>query len=396
MKNNTICNRARDILDLSGNELKRYIRHLFLPGIGVSGQKKLKDAKVLVVGAGGLGSPCLLYLASAGVGTIGIVEDDRVDESNLQRQVLYRSRDIGRSKIECAKAELTQRNPHIAVVVYPFRLTTDNAMDVIARYDLVVDGTDNFPTRYLINDACVLSDKPLVYGSVYQFEGQVSVFNLRDKNGDVGPNYRCLFPEPPDPKLVPNCALGGVLGVLPGIIGMIQASEVLKIITGVGVPLSGRVLFVDALKMTFQTIQLRHDPNNPLNGKSPSIKGLIDYHDFCSGGTTEAIKTIQPVALNKMRDSGMPLQLVDVRSRDEHERFNIGGILAPVDDILSIRDKISVTDPVVFYCKSGVRSRLAVETLQKEMGDSDLPFYTLDGGLVRYAEIVDPLILSKL
>ncbi|RMI26214.1 MAG: molybdopterin-synthase adenylyltransferase MoeB, partial [Calditrichaeota bacterium] len=257
-------------IDFTPEELARYHRHIIIPEFGIEGQQKLKAARVLVVGTGGLGSPLLLYLAAAGVGTLGIVDFDVVEDSNLHRQVLFNQQDLGMPKVEAAKKRLMALNPHIEVVTYNTRLTSANALEIIRDYDVVADGTDNFPTRYLVNDACVLLGKPNVYASIFQFEGQVSVFNYVDKNGEVGPNYRCLYPEPPPPGLVPNCAEGGVLGVLPGIIGCLQANEVIKVITGIGEPLSGRLLIFDALKFEVRILKFKRDENNPLNGKNPT------------------------------------------------------------------------------------------------------------------------------
>src|SRR5215213_7386593 len=296
----------------SKEELARYNRHIIIPGFGLEAQQKLKEAKVLVIGSGGLGSPGLLYLAAAGVGTIGIVDFDVVDDSNLQRQVLFGVTEIGKPKVEAAKQRLQALNPHINIVVYNTQLTSKNALDLIKQYDVVADGTDNFPTRYLVNDASVLAGKPNVYASIFQFEGQVSVFNYTNKNGELGPNYRDLYPTPPPPGLVPSCAEGGVLGVLPGIIGSLQASEVIKVITGIGETLSGRFFIFDALGFETRTFNIKRNPSNPLNGDQPTIKELIDYEQFC--GVKAVEKTIKEITAKDLYDwqvRGENFQIID-------------------------------------------------------------------------------------
>ncbi|MFI5135625.1 MAG: molybdopterin-synthase adenylyltransferase MoeB, partial [Chitinophagales bacterium] len=315
-------------IHFSKEELARYDRHIIIPDFGFEGQKKLKAAKVLVIGSGGLGSPVLLYLAAAGVGTIGIVDFDVVDDSNLQRQVLFGVDDIGEPKVEAARQRLEKLNPHIQIKTFNTQLTSKNALDLFNDFDVIVDGTDNFPTRYLVNDACVLLGKPNVYASIFQFEGQVSAFNYRDKNGELGPNYRDLYPTPPPPGLVPSCAEGGVLGVLPGIIGSLQALETIKVIAGIGETLSGRFFIFDALKFESRIFKIRRDPDNPLNGKNPTIKELIDYEQFCGMKTVEkAVKEISAAELYELQTRGEDFQLIDVREPHEYQIVNIGGEL---------------------------------------------------------------------
>src|SRR5258705_6083032 len=301
-------------ISFSQEELARYNRHIIIPEFGLEAQQKLKAAKVLVIGSGGLGSPALLYLAAAGVGTIGIVDFDIVDDSNLQRQVLFGVNEIGQPKVEAAKRRLASLNPYIEIKLYNTQLTSKNALDIIKDYDVVADGTDNFPTRYLVNDACLLLDKPNVYASIFQFEGQVSVFNHKNKNGERGPNYRDLYPTPPPPGLVPSCAEGGVLGVLPGIIGSLQASEVIKIITGIGEPLNGRFFTFDALSFETRTFKIKRRDDNPVNGQNPTIHGLIDYEQFC--GVKAVEKPVREITADELYDwqvTGEKFQLIDVR-----------------------------------------------------------------------------------
>src|SRR5688572_28375788 len=313
-------------------ELARYNRHIAIKEFGFEAQKKLKAAKVLVVGSGGLGSPVLLYLAAAGVGTIGIMDFDVVDDSNLQRQVLFGTDDVGKSKAEAAKARLQSLNPFIKLQVHPVKLTSKNALEIIEPYDVVADGTDNFATRYLVNDACVLLGKTNVYASIFQFEGQVSVFNYRNSKGEGGPNYRDLYATPPPPGLVPSCAEGGVLGVLPGIIGSMQALEVIKVVTGVGDPLSGRFFVFDALTFESRAFNLKRNPANPLNGNQPTQTTLIDYDEFCSLKTPEpTIKEITAQELHAWQTSGENFQLIDVREKYEYDIVNLGGDLIPLN-----------------------------------------------------------------
>ena len=379
-------------IKLSGEELARYSRHITIPEFGLEGQKKLKQAKVLVVGSGGLGSPLLLYLTAAGVGTIGIVDFDVVDDSNLQRQVLFDRKDVGRPKVEVAKERLSGLNPYITINTYNTQLTSENALEIIKDYDIVADGTDNFPTRYLVNDACVLLNKVNVYASIFQFEGQVSVFNYTDKAGNTGPNYRCLFPEPPPPGLVPNCAEGGVLGVLPGIIGSLQANEVIKVITGIGDPLVGRLFMFDALQFETRILKFKRDENNPLNGKNPTITELIDYVQFCglSNGEVEEteVKEISVLDLKTMFDKKADFQLIDVREPYEYDIVNLKGELIPEKQIEQYAGKIARDKKVVVHCRTGVRSKRAILQLESQFNFDNL--YNLKGGVLAYADEVDP------
>jgi adenylyltransferase/sulfurtransferase len=357
---------------LIAGELYRYNRHLVIPGFWMEAQQKLKNARVLVVGCGGLGSPVLLYLAAAGVGTLGLVDFDMVDESNLQRQVLFGTADIGRPKTEAARERLQQLNPHVNFVLHQARLQADNALDIINNYDVVADGTDNFSTRYLVNDACVLTGKPNVYASIFQFDGQVSVFNYRN-----GPNYRDLYPSPPPHGLVPDCAEGGVLGVLPGIIGSLQALEVIKVITGIGETLSGRLYNFDALSFTSRTFNIKRDPANPLNGEHPIIHALVDYDRFCGVNT---IREISASELLQWRERGEDFQLIDVREPEEYREVNIGGDLIPVGLILSDVSNIARDKKVVIHCKSGGRSAKVIRELTEKYGFDNL--YNLKGGII--------------
>lgn len=382
-----------DKLNFSKQELERYSRHLILPEFNIEGQKKLKAAKVLVVGSGGLGSPLLLYLAAAGVGTIGIVDFDHVDESNLQRQVLFGVDDIGVPKVEAAKRRLEKLNPHIDIKTYNTWLTSDNALEIIKDYDVVADGTDNFPTRYLVNDACVLLDKVNVYASIYRFEGQASVFNELLENGSRGPNYRDLFPTPPPPGLVPSCAEGGVIGVLPGILGSLQANEVIKVLSGVGATLSGRLFLFDAASFETRTVKVHKSPDNPLTGEHPSQTGLIDYQQFCSGESQPEeeletkIKTISVEEYLALRTSGEAHQLIDVREPFEYEIAEMGGELLPLGSIEKNVDRIAKDRKVIVHCKAGKRSADAIERLQGAFGLNNL--YNLEGGILAWAEKVD-------
>jgi adenylyltransferase/sulfurtransferase len=373
----------------SKEELARYNRHIIIPEFGLAAQQKLKAAKVLVVGSGGLGSPVLLYLAAAGIGTIGIVDFDVVDDSNLQRQVLFGVNEIGKPKVEAAKQRLQALNPHIEFVLYNTQLTSQNALDIIKDYDVVADGTDNFPTRYLVNDACVLLGKPNVYASIFQFEGQVSVFNYRNANGEFGPNYRDLYPTPPPPGLVPSCAEGGVLGVLPGIIGSLQALEVIKVVTGVGEPLAGRFYIFDALSFESRTFNISRRDDNPLNGKNPTITQLIDYEQFCGVKAVEKpVKEITPKELYELQVKGEPFQLIDVREPYEYEIVNIGAQLIPLATVAEQADKISKDQPVIVHCKMGGRSAKAIRELEEKYGFTNL--YNLKGGIIAYIDEVKP------
>ncbi|NRB48269.1 MAG: molybdopterin-synthase adenylyltransferase MoeB [Saprospiraceae bacterium] len=343
----------------SKEELNRYARHFAIPEFGLEGQEKLKQSKVLVVGAGGLGSPVLLYLAAAGVGKIGIVDFDVVDTSNLQRQVLYTLADVGESKAQLARKRILALNPHIEVEVYQQAFTRDNALELVSQYDVVADGTDNFPTRYLVNDACVLAGKVNVYASIFRFEGQVSVFNLNKADGSRGPNYRDLFPEPPPPDMVPNCAEGGVLGVLPGIIGSLQASEVIKVLTGVGEPLSGRLFLFDAAAFSTRVLKF------PINPKL-EIKELIDYEEFCGvPKPQEAVNAfdLSVQALYDLAESQEDFLLLDVREAYEYEADQMGGKLIPLNTLENVLAQLNKEQRIIVHCRSGQRSKKATNLL---------------------------------
>jgi adenylyltransferase/sulfurtransferase len=374
-------------INFSPAEYARYNRHIIIPEFGLEGQKKLKAARVLVVGSGGLGSPVLLYLAAAGVGTLGIVDFDVVDDSNLQRQVLFGVNEIGKFKVHAAKERLQSLNPHINVITYNTQLTSQNALDIIKDYDVVADGTDNFPTRYLVNDACLLLNKPNVYASIFQFEGQVSVFNYVNCKGVRGPNYRDLYPTPPPPGLVPNCAEGGVLGVLPGIIGSLQANEVIKVITGIGDTLSGRFFVFDALTFESRTFTIHRNENNPVNGKNPTINQLIDYEQFCGMKAVEKpVKEITVEEFDEWRSNGEDIQVIDVREPSEYAEVNIGATLIPLGDVGVSADKIDKNKKVVVHCKMGGRSAKAIRELEEKFGFTNL--YNLKGGITAYLQKV--------
>lgn len=372
--------------DFTYEDIQRYSRHLLLPEVGLDGQRKLKAAKVLVIGAGGLGSPLLLYLAAAGVGTIGIVDFDVVDFSNLQRQVIHSEKDVGRKKIDSAEERIHGINPHIRVVKFEDRITSDNAMDIIKDFDIVIDGTDNFPTRYLVNDACVLLGKSNVYGSIYRFEGQVSVFDSKR-----GPCYRCLYESPPPPGLVPSCAEGGVVGVLPGIIGTIQAMEAIKLILGEGEPLIGRLMLFDAMKMKFKELKLHKNPECPVCGESPSIHELIDYEEFCGLGRGNELSEEFSMSVDELKkkiDVGEPVVLVDVREPQEWAINRLEGAkLIPVNDLPSRVSELSTADEIVVYCKTGQRSGYAVRFM-KDIGFKKVK--NLTGGIAEWVLRVDP------
>ncbi len=375
--------------ELSKQELAHYSRHLTIPEIGVEGQKKLKAGSVLAVGTGGLGAPMLQYLAAAGVGRIGIVDFDKVEASNLHRQVLFGASDVGRPKVEVAAERLREINPHITIDVYETRLTSENALEIIRDYDVVADGTDNFPTRYLINDATVMLNKPNVHGSIFQFEGQISVFNHVDENGERGPNYRDLFPEPPPPGLVPDCAEAGVLGVLPGIIGCIQASEVIKILAGIGEPLAGKLFLFDALSFRTQKVSIRKNKDNPLTGVNPTITELIDYETFCGiGQDEEDVPEITVQEYRELLNKGEDIQLIDVREPHEYEIDQMGGELIPVKSVVENVEKFSREKQVIVHCKSGVRSANAIRELQEKYGFDNL--YNLKGGIEAW-RVEEPL-----
>jgi molybdopterin/thiamine biosynthesis adenylyltransferase/rhodanese-related sulfurtransferase len=377
--------------DLSIDEVRRYSRHLIIPEVGMSGQKRLKAAKVLCVGAGGLGSPALMYLAAAGVGTLGIVEFDTVDESNLQRQIIHGQSDIGRSKAQSARESVLEINPYTEVVIHEVRLDVSNVMDIFAQYDLIVDGTDNFATRYLVNDACVLLDKPYVWGSIYRFDGQASVFWSAH-----GPCYRCLYPEPPPPGMVPSCAEGGVLGVLCGSIGAIQVTEAIKLLTGIGDPLVGRLMVYDALDMTYRAIRVRKDPDCPLCGPNATQSGLLeDYEAFCGTISLEAMaaaqeSTISVRTLKTMIDEKANFVLIDVREPNEFEIVRIpGSILIPKQQILdgSALASLPQTKQIVLHCKSGARSAECLAVL-KAAGFAVAVH--VGGGVLAWAREIDP------
>ncbi|MEO8635876.1 MAG: molybdopterin-synthase adenylyltransferase MoeB [Gemmatimonadales bacterium] len=368
----------------SSDELLRYSRHLLLPEVGLAGQQRLKAARVLLVGAGGLGSPAALYLAAAGVGTLGLVEFDTVDLSNLQRQILHGTSQLGEPKVSSADARLRDLNPEITVVPIAERLTSANALGIVAGYDVVIDGSDNFPTRYLVNDACVLSGKPLVYGSVVRFDGQVSVFDATR-----GPCYRCLFSEPPPAGLVPSCAEGGVLGVLPGIIGTLQALEAIKLVLGIGEPLVGRLVLFDALRLQFRELALRKDPDCPLCGAHPSITALIDYEAFCGVGSATPRETEVSVAeLAREVQDGRPIALLDVREPVEWEIVHLdGATLMPLATLPSRASELDPRAELVVYCHHGARSLQAVDFL-RAAGFSHAR--SLAGGIAAWAEEIDP------
>jgi adenylyltransferase/sulfurtransferase len=378
--------------DLSVDEVQRYSRHLIIPEIGMTGQKRLKNARVLCVGAGGLGSPALLYLAAAGVGTLGVVDFDVVDESNLQRQIIHGQSDIGRPKAESARDSILEINPLVNVVVHETALDNDNVMEIFSQYDLIVDGTDNFATRYLVNDACVLLGKPYVWGSIYRFDGQASVFWA-----EYGPCYRCLYPEPPPPGMVPSCAEGGVLGVLCASIGSIQVNEAIKLITGVGDSLAGRLMIYDALEMNYRTVRVRKDPECPICGKNPSITELIDYDAFCGAVSADAAEaasdsTISATDLKEMLDRKDNIFLIDVREPNEYEIVSIpGATLIPKDQFLTgaALERLPQDKRIVLHCKSGARSAEAL-AIVKKAGFSDAVH--VGGGVLAWVNQVDPAL----
>ncbi|MEC7640836.1 MAG: molybdopterin-synthase adenylyltransferase MoeB [Nitrospinota bacterium] len=380
-------------MSLSQDQISRYSRHLLLPEVGVAGQEKLCAASVLCIGTGGLGSPVSLYLAAAGVGKLGLVDFDVVDSSNLQRQIAHGESTVGKLKVDSAKDRLKDMNSSVEVVTYNTRLTSENALDLFKDYDIIVDGTDNFPTRYLANDACVLLGKPYIYGCILKFEGQASVFDAKQ-----GPCYRCLFPEPPPPGLVPSCAEGGVIGVLPGIVGLFQANEVIKLILGKGETLVGRLLLFDALAMSFKEMKLRKDKNCPICGENPSLKELIDYERFCGLGGAEEDTSAEDAALEidvaefkRLLDANESVKLVDVRELSEYEICRIDGSnLIPLGDIQEKdRNKLNglkKSDDIVLHCHHGVRSLKAAKTL-KEMGFNNVK--SLRGGIDEWSLRID-------
>jgi adenylyltransferase/sulfurtransferase len=381
--------------ELTTEDLSRYSRHLILPEVGMEGQQKLKAARVLCVGTGGLGSPLALYLTAAGIGTLGLVDFDVVDSSNLQRQIIHSTKDIGRKKLDSAEEKLKALNPSINIVKHDTMLSSANALEIIKDYDIVADGTDNFPTRYLVNDACVLLGKPNAYGSIFRFEGQASVFSTK-----TGPCYRCLYPEPPPPGLVPSCAEGGVLGILPGLVGVIQATEVIKLILGKGEPLIGRLLLVDALNMRFRELKLRKNPECPVCGENPTVTALIDYQHFCgivpeTPTTSEGrivkngIPQISVKDLKARRDAGEDVFLLDVREPYEYQIAQIGGTLIPQNDVPNRLAEIPRDREIVVQCRSGARSQRIAELL-KQAGYRDV--VNLAGGILAWSDEIDPSV----
>lgn len=370
---------------LDHTEIRRYSRHLIMPEVGLDGQRKLKAASVLVVGTGGLGSPIALYLAAAGVGRLGLVDFDIVDLTNLQRQIIHGTSDVGRPKLHSARERILEVNPNTEVLLFESALTSENAPGIIKDYDVIIDGTDNFPTRYLTNDACVLAGKPNVYGSIYRFEGQASVF------GPDGPCYRCVFPEPPPPGLVPSCAEGGVLGVLPGVIGTIQATEAIKLILGQGEPLVGRLLLYDALEMSFDEVQLHKDPDCPICGENPSITELMDYVEFCGLDPAEVLEAdweISAAELSRRLYSGAELTLLDVREPHEWEIARMeSAVLIPYGELAAHLKELDSTQDIVLYCRTGVRSARAL-SMMRDAGFRRLK--NLRGGINAWSRAIDP------
>ena len=374
---------------LTNEEVLRYSRHLIMPEVGMAGQQKLKAARVLCIGAGGLGSPLALYLAAAGVGTLGLVDFDVVDSTNLQRQIIHTTDDVGRPKLDSAAEKLAAMNPFINIRKFETRLSSANALDLFREFDIVADGTDNFPTRYLVNDACVLTRRPNVYASIFRFEGQASVFAVED-----GPCYRCLYPEPPPPGLVPSCAEGGVLGILPGLLGVIQATEVIKLILGSGEPLIGRLLLVDALSMHFRELRLRKNPDCPACGANPTIHELIDYNQFCGIRGEEApqistVPEIRPEELKSKLDAGDDVFILDVREPHEYQICNLGGYLIPLGDLPARMNELDSSREIVTHCRSGARSAKAV-TLLRQAGFTKVK--NLAGGILAWSDKVDPSV----
>jgi adenylyltransferase/sulfurtransferase len=389
---------APSLPTLTNEEIARYSRHLIMPEVGVEGQRRLKAARVLMIGTGGLGAPTGMYLAAAGVGTLGVVDFDVVDASNLQRQIVHGTKDVGRPKIESARDRLNDINPNVKIEAYETKLTSENALELFREYDMVVDGTDNFPTRYLVNDACVLTGKPNVYGSIFRFEGQASVFWAAR-----GACYRCLYPEPPPPGLVPSCAEGGVLGVLPGIVGAIQANEAIKLILGGGEPLINRLLLFDAWKMRFRELKLRKDPLCPVCGERPTIKELIDYEEFCglrpapsqtSTDKTEETRQMEEITATELKqrlDRGDDIQIIDVREPNEYEIARIpGSKLIPLGQVVNRSNEIEEGRETVVHCKGGVRSARAIEALTRSGFKGKL--INLKGGITAWSNEVDPSV----
>ena len=383
---------AAALPELSTDDLSRYSRHLILPEVGTEGQRRIKAARVLCVGTGGLGSPLAFYLAAAGIGTLGLVDFDVVDASNLQRQIIHSTKDIGRKKLDSAEEKLTALNPAINIVKHDTMLSSANALQIMKDYDIVADGTDNFPTRYLVNDACVLLGKPNVYGSIFRFEGQASVFAT-----EAGPCYRCLYPEPPPPGLVPSCAEGGVLGILPGLVGVIQATEVIKLILGKGDSLVGRLLLVDALNMRFRELKLRKNPECPVCGANPTVTALIDYEHFCGivpetpqeKNVKNGIPQLTVKQLKARRDAGEDIFLLDVREPYEYQIAQIGGTLIPQNDVPNRLAEIPRDREIIVHCRSGARSQKIAELL-KQSGYKDV--VNVAGGILAWADEIDPSV----
>ena len=381
---------APELPTLNNDEVLRYSRHLIMPEVGMEGQQKLKAARVLCIGTGGLGSPLALYLGAAGVGTLGLVDFDVVDFTNLQRQVIHFTSDVGKPKLESARQKLAEINPFVNVKLFPTKLTSANALQIFAGFDIIVDGTDNFPTRFLVNDACVLTGKPNVYGSIFRFEGQASVFGAKD-----GPCYRCLYPEPPPPGLVPSCAEGGVLGILPGLVGLIQATETIKLILGSGNPLVGRLLLVDALGMKFRELKLRKNPDCVVCGTHPTITKLIDYEEFCGirGQETpvnqSGVPEISVEELKRRLDAKEDIYILDVREPHEYQICNLNGHLIPLNDLPKRVSELDPSKEMVVHCRSGARSARAVGFL-RQAGFAKAS--NLAGGILAWADRVDPKI----
>jgi adenylyltransferase/sulfurtransferase len=377
------------VATLTNEEILRYSRHVMLPEVGMEGQLKLKQAKVLCIGAGGLGSPLALYLAAAGVGTLGTVDFDVVDLTNLHRQIIHTTADVGRSKLDSAAEHIAATNPNVCVRKFEARLSSANALEIFREFDIVADGTDNFPTRYLVNDACVLTGKPNVYGSIFRFEGQASVFAVKS-----GPCYRCLYPEPPPPGMVPSCAEGGVLGILPGLVGVIQATETIKLILGLGETLAGRLLMIDAQAMRFRELKLRKNPECPVCGEHPTVTELIDYNQFCGirGEERGASATMADMTVEELKrrlDAGEEIFVLDVREPHEYQIANIGGHLIPLNDLPKRVGELDANREIVVHCKGGGRSAKAVDFL-RQSGFAKV--HNLAGGITAWAERVDPKV----
>jgi len=380
---------AEQVATLNNEEILRYSRHLIMPEVGMEGQLKLKQAKVLCIGAGGLGSPLALYLGAAGVGTLGIVDFDVVDFTNLQRQIIHGTSDVGRKKLDSAADTLHEINPNVEIRKFDTRLSSANALELFREFDIIADGTDNFPTRYLVNDACVLTGKPNVYGSIFRFEGQASIFATKE-----GPCYRCLYSEPPPPGLVPSCAEGGVLGILPGLVGLIQATETIKLILGSGEPLIGRLLLVDALAMRFRELKLRKNPDCPACGVNPTVTELIDYNQFCGirGEEAAAPSTMRDMTVEEFKqrlDKGDDLFVLDVREPHEYQICNLGGHLIPLNDLPKRVSELDSSREIVVHCKMGGRSAKAADFL-RQAGFSRV--HNLAGGITAWAERIDPKV----